>query len=238
MQHIDATKKVVVISGANGYLGLALVERLIADGFIVAGLDRAVKSKDAAGCNIYPCDITDATAVEKALETIERELGPIYACVHAAGLAPDRKLLHTSSSEQVKEQFEVNALGGFNFITACMKYQKEHGLGVVVGITTSALASIGAMRGLGAYVPAKMALQNMLALFKQEVAQYNIRVYAVAPGFMAGGMNKHIPQAFVDIIKEKSPTKKLTERTDVAGVVSTLCSGEGEVPSDFPIYVI
>ena len=61
-------------------------------------------------------------------------------------------------------------------------------------------------------------------MLKEELAPFGVRVYSVAPDFMQGGMNSDIPQAFVEMIKEKSPTRSLIDAGNVARAVSYVCS--------------
>jgi len=143
-----------------------------------------------------------------------------------AELSGDFNSLHLSSVEDLKEQCNVNIFGSFNLLSACALRLKEHKEGVIVGITTAAVVSQTNTRARGAYSLVKFALQGMLAAFKEELASYNVRVYSVAPGVMNGGMNHATPQAFIEMIKEKSPTKTLAQSTDVAAAISFLCSND------------
>jgi NAD(P)-dependent dehydrogenase (short-subunit alcohol dehydrogenase family) len=77
---------------------------------------------------------------------------------------------------------------------------------------------------LGAYIPAKYAVQGMLVMLREELSPQGVRVYSVAPGFMHGGMNSDVPMAFAEMIREKSDTKKLTTAVDVAERVAYLCN--------------
>lgn len=238
--------KVAVISGGTGYVGSAVALKLAADGMIVALVYNNASDKEVeailgglpgSGHKAYRCDITDALAVSGVVENIEDELGPIYACIHTAGEKPDRKKLYLTSSDDFRRQFEVNVFGSFNFISVCAARLKGHEEGVIVGITTAGVVSESSISGLGAYVPAKYALQGILAMLKAELTQYGVRVYSVAPGFMAGGMNNGLPKAFVDIVKDKSPTKSLATASLVAEKVSLLCSSGGAVNDTLTVLV-
>lgn len=227
--------KIAVVSGATGYVGSEIIKRLASDGMCIAMLyyhapketvSQMLAALPGKGHRAYQCDLENAENVAQTVETIEQNQGRIYACVHAAGILPKRKQLYLSSVEDLKEQFGVNVFGSFNFLSACARRLKEHRGGVILGITTVAVVSQVNTRALGAYVPAKFGVQGMLVALKEELAPFHVRVYSVAPGFMPGGMNRDMPQAFLDIAKEKSPTKTLAEASDVAAVVSFLCSDD------------
>ena len=233
--------KIAVISGSTGYVGSAVARKLAVDGMRIAMLYHRTSRKtvediltklSGSGHKTYSCNIEDDSQVAETLKAIENDLGDIYACVHAAGEKPKRKQLLLSSIEDLRDQFKMNVFGSFNFLSACAKRLKEHKRGVMVGITTAGVVVPSASRSLGAYIPAKYALQGMLASFKEELKPYGVRVYSVAPGFMHGGMNSDIPKAFADMIKEKSPTKRLASADDVANKISFLCSDEAVKVTD------
>ena len=226
-------KRVSVISGASGYLGFEIAKKIAHDGMSVAMLCHSKADKDVAhliaglnghGHRAYYCDITDRNAVAKTLDTVEKEMGPIFVCVHAAGTKPQRKALLNLLPQELDEAFRVNVLGGFNFLSLCGKKLQAHREGVIVGITTAGVVIPEATHSLGGYVPAKYALQGILTMIKEELRGFGVRVYSVAPGFMEGGMNSDIPKAFAEIFRRKSKTQTLTTPEDVAKKIAYLCS--------------
>ncbi|MBI3442686.1 MAG: SDR family oxidoreductase [Candidatus Sungbacteria bacterium] len=238
--------KVAAISGGSGYVGSAIARKLAADGMRVALLYHRTPEKTVndmitllpgSGHCAYQCDLEDAGQVAETIAKIERDMGQIGISVHAAGIGPHRGSLLRSSSQDLRDQLSVTVSGGFHFLSACALAMKERTAGVIIGITTSAVLISEAGQGLGAYVPAKYALQGMLAMLRQELAPHHVRVYSVAPGFMSGGMNLDIPQAFVDMAREKSPAKKFASADDVADAVSFLCSDHAVHVSNLTLLV-
>jgi len=233
------TAKVAVVSGGAGYVGSAIATRLASDGFTVAVLSLLSPgtSLPSPGCRVYQCDLTDAAAVERTIGTIEKELGSILVCVHAAGNPPKPKRLYESSLEDLREQFEPDVFGAFNFLATCARRLKEHRAGVLIGITTAAVATAANTHARGAYSPVKFAQQGMLAAFKEELSPSGIRVYSVAPGVMPGGLNRGTPQAFLDLVRERGPRKTLAQASDVAAEVSFLASDDSCRITDLTILV-
>lgn len=238
--------RVAVVSGGTGYVGSAIVKRLSADGLNVAMLyhsaseeeiDSLLKALPGNGHRAYKCRLEDASAVEKVIEKIEGEQGPIYACIHTAATLPPPKQLHLSSRDDLEGYFNLNVFGAFNFISTCALRLKQHEAGVIAGITTAGVVSQLNTRARGIYSSSKFALQGMLVALKEELAPHHVRVYSIAPGVMPGGLNRDTPQAFLDMVKEKSPTKALAEAKDIASVVSFLCSDDSSHLTNLTLVV-
>lgn len=246
MDILNKQKRIAVISGGTGYVGFEVAKKLANDGMSVAILyhkkpkeevKEMMKTLKGEGHKAYMSNLEDTDNVKQTLELIEKEMGNIYACIHTAGKKPKRKQLNLSTLSDLKEQLDGNVITGFNFLSACAGKLKEHKEGVIIGITTIGVILPEATKSLGAYIPAKYAIQGMLTMFKEELAPYSVRVYSVAPGFMEGGMNSDIPKAFVEMIKEKSSTKTITTAIDVANRIAYLCSPSSINVSDLTFLV-
>lgn len=225
--------RTAIISGATGYLGETIARRLAEDGMSLALLyhhasDESISvllaSLKGTGHRAYRCDLRDEHDVKTVLDRINTEMGHIYACIHTAGMKPVRKSLFSTSLDEIREQFEVNVFGSWNLLGECGRRFKTQKNGVMIGITTIGVLAPQTSPFLGGYLPAKYGLQGILATCREELKSSNCRVYSVAPGFMAGGMNKDIPEAFKEIVRQKNPSEKITTASDVAERVSYLCS--------------
>lgn len=235
MDENKINNKIAVISGATGYVGFEVSKSLSSKGFCIAMLYNKAKEEDVKekisllygnGHKAYQCDLSDREKVESVINLIEEEMGDIYISVHAAGIMPKPKQLHLSSTSDLHEQFEMNVFGSFNFLSVCALRLKEHKDGVLIGITTAGVATDVNTKARGAYSVVKFALQGMLVALKEELRHYSVRVYSVAPGFMEGGMNSGIPHAFAEMVRHSSPTKTITNASQVAEKISYLCSKE------------
>lgn len=225
--------RIAVISGGAGYLGSAIARALAKQGMSIALLYHTtteekvqdiIASLPGTSHRAYKCDIHNEQEVATTIESIEKDMGKIFACVHTAGTKPIRKTLIATSSKELEDALHTHTLGAFALLSLCAKKLKEHKHGVIVGVTTVGVVIPEATHSLGGYIPAKYALQGMLTMFKEELKNSGVRVYSVAPGFMEGGMNSDIPKAFVEMIRTKSKTKQLTTAEDVAEKIAYLCS--------------
>lgn len=231
----NTNKRIAVISGGTGYVGFETAKKLAEDGMSVAVLyhnalvdevNEKLTTLKGDGHKAYKCDLQSKEIVKETIESIEKEMGNIYACIHTAGVIPKPKQLHLSSVEDLREQFDVNVFGSFNFLAMCASRLKEHKRGVIIAITTANVVTQVNTKARGVYSVIKFALQGMLVALKEELSSSGVRVYSVAPGFMEGGMNKDIPKAFVEMVRQSSPTRTLTDGEQVAKKIVYLCSDD------------
>ena len=199
-----ATKKIVVISGGSGYLGNSISKLLSSRGLIIVKLD---------------ADITKIAAVKKFADKVVNQHGQIFGIIHAASAPLIRKPMLAGTENNFKSQFSVNVIGAFHLFKSLSPAILPGG--VIIGITTTAIEPNTVHSFSGSYIPAKYALKGMLRVLNNELKNRSIRVYALAPAFMPGGLNKDLPKAVKTFI-EKSTPKEITSPVEVAKVVLEL----------------
>jgi NAD(P)-dependent dehydrogenase (short-subunit alcohol dehydrogenase family) len=226
-------QKVAVISGAFGYVGKTVAAALAQEGFTLSLLsytssaeviEATMRELPGSGHQVYSCDLRDGAALEEVFDTIERTQGPLTLALHAAGQKPDRKKLLLTTADELQAQFENTTLASFNFLTCAGRRLKQHGGGVLIGLTTIGVVVPEATKSLGAYIPAKYAVQGILTMLRDELASAHVAVYSIAPGFMPGGMNRDIPKAFVGMLEAQTPDNKLASAEDIAATVVALAN--------------
>lgn len=227
------SKKIAVLSGANGYVGSAIAKRLASENISLALIHRE-QSKDTcmtllqnipgSGHMLFSCNLENPSEVKSVFSQIEKDMGPIFISIHAAGTMPKQKQLHLLTESEVKEQIEKDVLSAFNFLSESSLYTKKNKDGVIVAITTASVVTQVNTKSRGVYSLVKFALQGILTALREELSAHGVRVYSVAPGVMEGGLNKNTPNAFLDMTREKIPSKKLATSEDVAETVAFLCS--------------
>lgn len=228
MSEQSQPRKLIVVSGARGYVGKAVVHKLLNEGFqlacIVSNNVQDQSNEDLPFLKTYVCDLKNQDEVFSTVTLLEKENGPIYGCVHVAGVKPERKDMLSVTSESVKSQLDSNFMTGFNFLQACGRRLKEYKQGVIVAVTTAGVVVPEFTKNLGGYILAKYALQGMLLTLREELQASSVRVYSIAPGFMDGGMNGGMPKMLVDLVRSKSPTKEITNADEVASTIAKLCT--------------
>lgn len=215
-------KKIAVISGGAGYLGSIIARKLADNGFIVVAITKTAKAAADIIKNEFVhyiiADITNTEAIEKTAEEVKNRFGQVSAIIHAASAPLVRKPVLAQSRENFESQLSVNVSGAFNlFKFFCPLALPGSAL---IGITSRAIDSSAVHSPSGSYIPAKYALRGLLRVLSKELKEH--RVYAVAPAFMPGGLNRDIPEAAVEFIRKKSSPKEITDPEEVAKVIFDL----------------
>lgn len=171
-----ANDQVVVLTGANSGIGLALARALHAEGRRVACLD--VAGGNLAGLLFIPCDVTVPAQVEAAIEAVVRDWGRIDVLVNNACLAvfapfDERDL------EATRREFEVNYFGYVNLIAAVIPHMKAQGRGVIHNVG-STVGSTG-FAGIYGYASTKGAIEALTRTLAIELAPHGIAVSLVHP---------------------------------------------------------
>lgn len=168
-------KKVAVVTGGSKGIGLAIVEKFIANDYQVFNLDLV-----ASEIGIFKqCDMSDMTQVGHAIADIIKKTGKIDALICNAGIHYSANIEATSEQEFDKV-FAVNVKGAYAAIQGSLSIMKAQHSGAIV-IVASDQAIIGKTNSF-AYNLSKHALASMAKTTALDYAKYNIRANALCPG--------------------------------------------------------
>ena len=187
--------RVAMVTGGTRGIGHAIVERLKADGFLVAagyaGNEEAAKAcaKDL-GVMIVKGNVGEFADCEKAVRQVEAELGPIDVLVNNAGITRDA-MLHKMTPAQWNEVIFVNLASIFNMCRLVIDGMRELKYGRIINI--SSINGQKGQMGQTNYSAAKAGVIGFTKALAQEAARKGIYVNAVAPGYIdtemgAGGL--------------------------------------------------
>lgn len=231
---------IVIVTGAAGGIGRALVAALTDQGYVVAALDlngeglknlAAAPAKGGRAPHVFPVDVADCNAVEETVAQVERTLGPVDNLVNAAGVLRLGTVLDYSDAKW-KETFAVNVEGVFYVTRATVSRMVPRGHGSVVTVASNAAHT--PRSGMAAYAASKAAATMFTKSLGLEVARSGIRCNVVAPGSTDtpmltsmwhddSGRGRTIagdPDAF----RTGIPLGKLARPTDIADAVTFLLS--------------
>lgn len=222
--------KVVIVTGGTRGIGLETVKAfcenkatVILFGSRKETVEKAVEELKNENINIegyYP-NLNNYEEVEKVFEEIHNKYGHIDVLVNNAGIS-QKGPIENIKSEEFESIMNLNVNALFNTSKAVTKYMKEQGKGVILN-TSSMVSKYGQPSGVG-YPTSKFAVNGLTLSLARELAPFNIRVNAVAPGITNTDMVKNLPKEMIAPLIETIPLKRIGEPRDIANAFLFLAS--------------
>ncbi|HEY6106314.1 MAG TPA: 3-oxoacyl-ACP reductase FabG, partial [Anaeromyxobacteraceae bacterium] len=172
-------------------------------------------------CQLFRFDVADPAACQKAVEQVVADLGGLHVLVNNAGIAVDQLVMRVKD-EDWKRQLDVNLTGAFNLVRAAPRPMMKQKGGAIVNLT-SVVGEMG-NAGQAAYSATKAGLIGLTKSVARELASRNVRVNAVAPGFIDTDMTAALPEGARQKLMEMIPLARLGTAQDVADCVAWLAS--------------
>jgi 3-oxoacyl-[acyl-carrier protein] reductase len=233
--------KVVIITGAAAGIGRATALHFAREGAKVAGWDVSPKVADSFEADITQAggealfqvvNVTDSAAVEAAVQQVVEKWGGIDILINNAGIVRDAQLVKVNGAgpkigmleESWDAVIDVNLKGVFLTTRAVVPHMIRRGGGVIL----NAASVVGLQGNFGQtnYVASKAGVIGMTRTWARELGKYNIRVNAVAPGFIETDMIKSMPPEVLDKMMMRTPIGRLGTPNDVANAYAWLASDE------------
>jgi NAD(P)-dependent dehydrogenase (short-subunit alcohol dehydrogenase family) len=168
------------------------------------------------------CDVSQPDAVALAFDAVSRQFGRLDALVNNAGIAIFKPILDVTF-EDWSRVLAVNLSGPFICTQAAAPMMRDHGGGAIVNITS--ISGLRASTLRTAYGTSKAGLAHLTKQQAAELAQYGIRVNAVAPGPVDTAMAKavHTPEIRADY-HDHMPLNRYGLEEELAEAIYFLCS--------------
>lgn len=214
--------KRIFITGAAQGIGLAIAEACVAEDASIFLIDRDEAllkqaadrlKEDGANLGYQAADITDAEAVRAAVARASGEIGSINALVNNAGVNVFAEPLQTTD-EDWERCFDINLKGAWNCCRSVLPEMITQGGGVILNIASTHAFTI--IPHTFPYPLAKHALLGMTKSLGIEYASKNVRVNALAPGYVATQKAIDYWNSFPDPEKAKAKTMKLHPGSRIA----------------------
>jgi NAD(P)-dependent dehydrogenase (short-subunit alcohol dehydrogenase family) len=231
---MDPNGHAAIVTGAASGLGAETAAVLAAAGAKVALLDvnadAARQIADKIGGVAIRCDVTSADDAAKALAEAKAKHGPARILINCAGIGPAKRIVGRDGPMPLPD-FErviaINLVGTFNMMRlAAAGMQALEPLadgerGVIV--STASVAAYEGQIGQAAYAASKGGVAALTIPAARELAQFGIRVMAIAPGIFGTPMLRALPQAAQDSLGASVPfPKRLGEPREFAELVMAI----------------
>lgn len=215
----NTTSRSVLVTGGNRGIGLAVAQRLLADGHKVAVTHRGSGVPD--GLFGVKCDVTDSESVDRAFTEVEQHQGPVEVLVANAGITDDT-LLMRMSEEQFTKVLDANLTGAFRVAKRANRAMLRARWGRMIFL--GSVVGLGGGPGQINYAASKAGVIGVARSITRELGSRNITANVVAPGFIETDMTAELPDDLRDTAKKFIPLQRLGKPEDVANVVSFLAS--------------
>ena len=220
--------KVVVITGGTsgiGGIGLEVAKsfyekeaNVIIFGSKKESVDKTVEelSKDNILVEGYYPNLNNYQEVVETIDKIYNKYKKIDVLINNAGISANKKIEDTTS-EEFMHIMDININAMYNTSKAVTIYMKKQGYGVILN-TSSMVSKYGQPSGIG-YPTSKFAVNGFTLSLARELASYNIRVNAVAPGITNTDMVKKLPQEMIEPLIKSIPLGRIGEPKDIAMLI-------------------
>lgn len=230
--------KVTLITGGAAGIGKATARRFVEAGATVVICDVNQEAGEATvqelghAAAFYRVDVTDRQAVQAWVDDVVDKYGRVDVLVNNAGILRDNQLVKVKDGKLVKQMPEadfdlviaVNLKGVFNCTQAIAPYMIEQRSGVI--LNASSVVGLDGNFGQTNYVATKAGVIGMTKVWARELGRYNIRVNAVAPGFIATEILRSMPEKIIERMKARIPLGRMGQPRDVANAYLFLASDE------------
>ena len=222
--------KIALVTGAARGIGQAIALQLAADGADLAlcdvkaeWLEDTIAKVKALGRRAegYSMDVANGAAVGEAVAKILADFGRIDVLVNNAGITRDT-LLMRMSEEDWDAVLDINLKGAFLVTKAVVKPMMKQRSGAIVNIAS--VVGIMGNPGQANYTASKAGLIALTKTTAKELGSRNVRVNAVAPGFIRTAMTDKLSEPVKEAMLKMVPLGRLGEPEDVAKAVAFLAS--------------
>ncbi len=230
--------KVCIITGGAAGIGKATAEKFYAEGakVIICDLNQeageALVAQLGENARYFQVNVTKRQEVQAFVDAVVAEFGRVDVLINNAGITKDGQFVKFKDGEMVGEMSEeafdavvaVNLKGVFNCTQAVTPYMIKQGGGSIV--SASSVVGLYGNFGQTNYAATKFGVIGMTKTWARELGKYQIRVNAVAPGFILTEMVLKMPEHVLAGMAANAPLKRLGKPEEIANVYCWLSSDE------------
>lgn len=215
--------KIAIITGGTSGIGYSTANRLAKDGAIVYAAARNERVFTNPNIRFHYLDVTKSDSCKQLLDDVVNAHGKIDILVADAGITAD-SLTAKMTDDQFDRVIDVNLKGVFNIIRYVGPFMENQGYGSIVTVSSV----VGEQGNIGQinYSASKGAVISMTKTWAKEFSRKgaNVRVNAVAPGYIMTKMMDTVPQELLDRFASQTMLKRLGQPEEIAEVIAFLAS--------------
>lgn len=225
--------KVAIVTGASRGIGAAIAKKLAKQGAMVlinycgskTSAEMVVEeiSKQGGNAKTIQCDVSNFESCKTMIDYIYKVYGKIDILVNNAGITKDG-LLIGMNEEDFDQVIQTNLKGTFNCMRFVSRYMIKDRSGCIVNI--SSVSGIFGNPGQVNYSASKAGVIGITKSAARELAKRNIRVNAVAPGFVESDMTNQLSDDVKKVAQKQIAMERFGTPEEIANVVAFLASEE------------
>ena len=222
--------RVAIVTGAASGIGRATAQRFAAEGARVVALDLRAPQAPPHGLSLA-CDVADEASVANAVAQVKEQLGRIDVLAHFAGITKDA-LADRMTLEAWNDVIRVNLTGSF-IIAQQVARAMENGGAIVLTSSRSYLGNVGQAN----YAASKGGVVSLTRTLALELGKRNIRVNAIAPGFIETPMTDAVPEKIREKATAGTPLQRIGRPEEIAAVATFLAGDDASFVTGQTILV-
>jgi len=225
---ISFKNKNILITGASGGIGNALVKKFVTLGGNVLGTGTKAEKLDMIkkqypNIKVKKFDISEHSRIEEFIDNVVLELGGLDVLINNAGTNVDNLSLRMKDDEW-KKVIDINLTSTFLLSKHAIKKMLKNKFGRIVNITS--IVGHTGNTGQSNYAASKAGIIGMSKSLAAEYAKKDITVNCVSPGFIVSDMTMNIAEKVKLYLTSKIPMGKLGTGEDVSNCVAFLSSDQ------------
>lgn len=224
--------KVAIITGTGKGIGEATAKLFAKEGAKIVGCARTFENANKVAEEIIAAggeaiavkvDVSNKADVDRLFQTAMDKYGRVDILVNNAGITDDARFVKMTE-EQFDKVVAINLKGTFLCGQAAARIMLEQEGGVI--LNTASVVGVYGNFGQSNYAATKFGVIGLTKTWGKELSPKGVRVNAVAPGYIATPMVEAMPEKVLDMMREKTPLRRLGTPEDVAYAFLYLASDE------------
>ncbi|MCF7819953.1 MAG: SDR family oxidoreductase [Candidatus Pacebacteria bacterium] len=229
--------KVAIVTGASSGIGKAIADSFVKEGAKVVYSDINNIDNLPEGAIFFKADVSSSEQVKTLISEAVSVFGSLDVMVNNAGIGSQGSILEESDANFAKT-IAVNLSGTFYGSREAGKYMKEQGIkGSIINIS-SILGQVG-FQGAISYCASKGGVMQLTKAGALDLAPFNIRINAIAPGFIETEMTKEIlkDENFNNLVLSSTPLNRVGSPEEIAKSAVFLASDESSYITGETLFV-